>query len=194
MPNAPTKPGPGAPPDEGTIAELPDPTEFSELFVSRYLHAADLKGNDATLKIIRVALHELDDEKHPGEKKRMGVLYFEGKKKGLGLNRTNAACLKEMWGSKPQDWVGKRVTLYPTTVRMPSKVKGGGMVTEPCIRVRGSPDIAAEIAFTLTLPKKGPQRIVLVKMQPKGAAAQAPAAAAPAASDALPPPGADPFA
>lgn len=155
---------------EPEIKQLPDPIDWTELFQSRFLHAADLKGRDVVLTITAVKLEELPDDKRPGEMKVMGSLFFEGKKKALGINRTNAACLKEMFGTKVAAWKGKRVGLYPTTTRMPKK-SGGGMEEVDCIRIRGSPDIPADLSFVLTLPKKKPQTVKLVRLVPKGAQA-----------------------
>jgi len=158
--------GPG--PNE--IVDLPVPDDWTKLFESRFLHAADLGGRDVVLKIERMVFEEMPDPKTPKARKKMGSLVFEGRKKILGLNRTNATCLKQMFGPKLVSWVGKRVGLYPTTVRMP-KPGSREMVDEPCIRVRGSPDIEAEIVFELILPQRAPttvklQRLVAAEKKP----------------------------
>ena len=103
----------------------------------------------------------------------MGSLFFAGKRKALGINRTNGACLKEMFGPRLADWIGKRVVLYPTTTKMPKPGKHG-LSDEPCIRVRGSPDIAADISFELRLPQRGAQMVAL-KATGKGKPTAAPA-------------------
>jgi hypothetical protein len=130
---------------------------------SRFLHAADLNGNRPILKTDKVLYEEMPDPKKPKTRKRMGSLHFDGKRKLFGLNRTNAACMKEMFGPDPRAWVGKRVGLYPTTVRMP-KPGSAVMVDEPCIRIEGSPDIPADITFELHLPQRAPQTITLKKL------------------------------
>ncbi len=155
MSNAPA-PGPN------DIVELPVPDDWTKLFESRYLHAADLNDADQLVTIEKVKFEELADPKRKGQRKRMGSLVFVGKRKALGLNRTNAACLKEMFGPKVAAWAGKRIVLFPTTVRMP-RPGSREMVDEPCIRVRGSPDIAADITFELHLPQRAPQQVALKK-------------------------------
>lgn len=159
--------------NDNEIEELPDPEDWTEMKNSRYLYAADLKGRDQTLTISAVKNDLLPDRKHPGKKKKMGVIYFSGEVKGLGLNTTNLSCFREMFGPKCQSWKGKRVTLYPTTVKMPKPGVRGTLVDRDCIRVRGSPDIAESITFLLELSGKAPQKVTLQKMVQKG---QAPAA------------------
>ena len=149
--------------DPNAIVELEVPNDWTKLFESRFLHAADLNGNRPVLKVCKVAFEEMPDPKKPKQRKRMASLGFEGKRKLLGLNRTNAACMKEMFGTDPRAWNGKRIGLYPTTTRMPKKT-GGGMVDEPCIRIDGSPDIAEDVTFELCLPQRAPQTITLKKL------------------------------
>ena len=129
--------------------------DFDKLFPGRFLKAADFNGKDVTLKISAVVVDELIGDKGTEIK---GLLSFEGKKKQLVLNKTNGLCLKQMFGRETDAWVGKRVTLYPTTFN-----------DEPCIRVKGSPDIPADLSFDLKLPRKAPKAMRLVKTV-KGAA------------------------
>lgn len=173
---------PGGPPeDPNEIVELEVPNDWTKLFESRFLHAADLNGNHPILTVARVTYEEMPDPKKPKTRKRMASLIFEGKRKLLGLNRTNASYMKELFGKDPRQWVGKRVGLAPTTTRMPSKVKGGGMVEEPCIRIEGSPDIAEDLTFELILPMKNPTTVTLKKLaDPDAKKAPAPAANSPA--------------
>ena len=73
-----------------------------------------------------------DIEKGGNATKPMRIIYFKGKRKGLGLCKTNAYLiaheLEEMTYAK---WVGKTITLI---VR---KVKAFGEVTK-CVRVKVS--------------------------------------------------------
>lgn len=109
---------------------LPKPVDWDELYPGRFLKAGELKGKNVTLRIASVDLEKLVGDK--GEQIK-GVLTFEKTDKHLALNKTNGICLKEMFGKKVQEWVGKRVTLFP------SQWNG-----EDCIRIFGSPDIAAD--------------------------------------------------
>lgn len=123
--------------------------DFDKLFPGRFIKAADLNGKEVTLTISAVVTDELIGDKGTEVK---GLVSFAGKKKQLVLNKTNGLCLKQMFGRESDDWVGKRVTIYPTTFN-----------DEPCIRVKGSPDIEQDISFDLKLPRKAPKATKLVK-------------------------------
>ncbi len=125
-------------------------------FLGTYITAAELIGKTPTLTISRVELEEVEslkvnDDQGAGKTKDRWVIYFAESKKPRGwlLNRTNAECLKEMWGRDVKDWVGKKVTLYATNVRVGPKM-------EPGIRVKGSPELQEPRTFDLKLPRKKP--------------------------------------
>jgi len=121
------------------------------MFQGRFIKAADLMGKDVTLTIQDVCMEELEGDKG---KEMKGIVSFVGKKRKWVLNRTNALCLKAMFGRETDQWKGKRVTLYPTTFN-----------EDPCIRVKGSPDLDKPLEFELKLPRKKPK---LMKLQPTG--------------------------
>ena len=66
----------------------------SAAFPSPYLKASDLQGRRIPVKILRVEMQELGDELKP-------VVYFEGKAKGLVLNKTNANTISAAKGDRP---------------------------------------------------------------------------------------------
>lgn len=77
-------------------------------FPSAYLKAADLGGQRRAVTIDRVAMETIGDEHKP-------VVYFEGKDKGLVLNKTNASMIVEITGAEETDqWSGTAIVLYPT--------------------------------------------------------------------------------
>jgi hypothetical protein len=77
-------------------------------FPSSYLKAADLQGRRAPVTVDRVAMEDIGGEHKP-------VLFFQGKDRGLVLNKTNAAMIAEIAGSEETDeWKGVRIVLYPT--------------------------------------------------------------------------------
>ena len=60
------------------------------------------------------------------------VLYFNEAKKGLILNKVNAFAIAEILGSpNTEGWVGSKIELYPTTVRVAGKTKAAIQVREP---------------------------------------------------------------
>ena len=100
-----------------------------------YIYSYDLQGKDVTLTIERVIGATLTGDK--GKKSKKPVVFFKetktdpetGKKKGLALNATNGKSIAGLYGNDTDAWIGKRITLYPTTTEM------GGETVE-CIRVR----------------------------------------------------------
>jgi predicted YcjX-like family ATPase len=126
--------------------------DYDELYPGRFIKAGDLKGRDVNLTITKVRADELEGTKG---KQIKGVLTFKETKKEIVLNRTNGECIKAMFGRKLADWVGKRVTFYPAKIE--------SEVADLAIRVRGSPDLAADLTFTLALARKRPRDLVLKK-------------------------------
>lgn len=131
--------------------------DVDAFFPSRFIKAVDLGGKDVTLTIESVVGDELEGEKG---KQFKGIVSFVGAKKKWVLNRTNALCLKALWGRETDAWKGHRVTIYPTTFN-----------DEPCIRVKGSPEIDKPLEFELKLPRKKPRQM---KLMPTGKAGVAP--------------------
>jgi hypothetical protein len=129
------------------------PVDWDQLYPGRFIKTGDLLGKNVTLRIASIDLDELEGETG---KKIKGVISFEKTEKQLALNKTNGICLKEMFGRKVQDWVGKRITL------MPALWNG-----EDCIRIYGSPDIEADKEITVTLPRKRAQRMTMHKVELK---------------------------
>jgi hypothetical protein len=100
--------------------------KMSDLFPSKYVKASDLNGRTVTLTIKELRVEEMG---HGSEKERKPVLYFERATKGLVLNRTNAMIIAGLYGDESDDWVGKRISIYP------ARVKAFGTVQD-AIRVR----------------------------------------------------------
>lgn len=133
------------------VKVLPKPVDWDELYPGRFLKATEFKGQKVTLTISEVRIEELVGDKGPQIK---GVISFERTEKQLALNKTNGICLREMFGRKVQEWVGKRVTLFPSTFD-----------GEDCIRVWGSPDIAADMQATIALPRRRPFEMTMHKTE-----------------------------
>lgn len=129
------------------------PVDWDQLYPGRFIKTGDLQGKNVTLRIASVDLDELEGETG---KKVKGVIAFEKTEKQLALNKTNGICLKEMFGKKVQEWVGKRVTL------MPALWNG-----EDCIRIFGSPDIEADKDIIVSLPRKRPVKMTMHKVVSK---------------------------
>jgi hypothetical protein len=158
------------------------PVDYDEMFPGRFLKAGLFKGKPATLTIADVMLEDLPQDK--GGERTRGILCFRQTKMQLVLNSTNGQCIREMFGRKPADWVGKSVTFVPEKDKF-------GRETVDAIRVQGSPDIKEAIEVEIRMPRKKPKIRRLVPTgkgangngqakQPEPAPAQPPAAATPA--------------
>lgn len=94
-----------------------------------YLFAFDLQGKDCTVTIERVTGGEIKGT--GGKKSKKPLCYFKESRdqRPLGLNSTNCKTIAAMYGNDTAGWIGKRITIYPTTTSF-------GSETVDCIRVR----------------------------------------------------------
>lgn len=97
------------------------------LFPNDYVSAVEFKGRDVTLTITDVQREEL--RIRGGKSEVKPVVYFRETPKKLVCNKTNADSIAIMYGNEASEWIGKRVTLYPTKTQC-------GRETVDCIRVR----------------------------------------------------------
>ena len=99
-----------------------------EVFPSRYLKAADLKGKPRTVTIESAPYETL--KSLDGKEMQKIVLHFKNTEKSLPLNVTNFDAVCDATGyPDSDDWPGQRIELYPTKTTM------GGKTTD-CIRIR----------------------------------------------------------
>jgi hypothetical protein len=101
--------------------------DYRTMFDRDYLGAWDLTGREVTATISRVAGGELTGQ--GGRKSKKPLVYFEGKEKALACNKTNAKTIAALYGANTDGWVGKAITMYPTTTSMNGE-------TVDCIRVK----------------------------------------------------------
>src|SRR3954463_14390020 len=116
---------------------------------SKYIKAATFQGRDRNVTITAVTLQQL--EREDGTKETKGLISVAETPKQWILNVTNVKCLIAMFGRETDKWIGKKVTLYPA----PNEMSESGVA----IRVRGSPDLAKDVTFTLKLSRKKPKSI-----------------------------------
>jgi hypothetical protein len=102
-------------------------TDYRSLFNRDYMAAFEFEGKDLTLTIARVEGKMLKSQR--GEELKP-VIWFEGRMRALVANKTNSKTIAAMYGTHVEDWVGKKITLYPTTTT------AGDQGVVDCIRVR----------------------------------------------------------
>jgi len=153
-------------------------------FLGIYLTAAELVGKSPTLTIQKVVLEKVESLKKTGDDDEGGklrdrwIIYFKESKSGRGwlLNRTNAECIKAMWGRETEEWLGHQITLFTQQVKVGPKM-------EPGIRVKGSPELKQPLSVEIKLPKRKP---VMMTLLPTGKADAKPKPdAGPTLADAL---------
>lgn len=86
-----------------------DMTQFAST-ASNDLKAADFEGKNLKVKISEVEARTYPARDGKPEETK-GVLRFEGKEKGLVLNKTNTKNLINAYGNESNDWVGHEVGL-----------------------------------------------------------------------------------
>ena len=103
---------------------------WREFFAGDYVSWPELKMKDVTLTI-RSFSHE--DVRMPGGKKekRPVISFLEAEKKWI-VNKTNARIIASLHGDIVQQWVGKKITLYPDpNIRFGKDKVGGIRVRRP---------------------------------------------------------------
>jgi hypothetical protein len=130
------------------------PDTYSALYPGRFLKADLLKGKHVTLTIKNIDVEELIGEKNKAEPKV--VVSFLERPLEYVMPKTNGFCLKRMFGNDPHEWIGKRITIYPTKTKF-------GREDVDCIRVAGSPDIPEDMPITVPQGRKKAWETVMKK-------------------------------
>ena len=100
-----------------------------EMFPSKYVKSGEL--NDPVVLTIKEVQYERVYNPRKGDTD-VWVVYFEGAKKGLILNKVNAFAIADILGSQDtEDWVGGEIELYPTSVRVAGEKKAAIRVRKP---------------------------------------------------------------
>lgn len=97
--------------------------DIMSAFPSNYVKASDLQGREVEVGISHVTVEEIGGDRLP-------VLYFQGKEKGMVLNKTNAMNISLVHGQNTDNWAGRRIVLFPTTTDFNGR-------TVDCIRAKG---------------------------------------------------------
>ena len=145
---------------------------FGDLFPGEYLAAKDLMGKGPVgFTIAKVVDRKIevepekfqDGKKIPAVTENKTVIIFKGCDQTMILGPLNGSVIRDMFdsGDSVKPWIGKRIWLYATDQIMPF---GGARGRDRfCVRVYGSPDIAAD----MTVFYKAPRRTSAVKIELK---------------------------
>lgn len=105
---------------------------ISAAFPSDYLKAADLMDRNVKVVISGVEMRDIGDDHKP-------VLFFQGKDRGLVLNKTNSNNIAIAYGDETDDWVGKEIILYPAMVDFQGRSVQAIRVRAPALKDRQQP-------------------------------------------------------
>lgn len=97
--------------------------KISGAYPSKYLKAADLGDRSLTVTIDKVAMENVGQE--GGAEEFKPVLYFQGKQKGLVLNKTNAEAIAYVYGDETDVWSGKAVEIFTMMVSYQGRMTPG---------------------------------------------------------------------
>ena len=101
-----------------------------DIFPSKYLKSADLKGRPHLVTISHCDMEKLgNDDKL--------ILYFQGKEKGMVCNKTNFGRIAFMHGDETDDWPGCKIVLATELVDFQGK-------STMAIRVRAPNGVGAK--------------------------------------------------
>jgi hypothetical protein len=105
--------------------------DYRSFYDRNYIYAFDLLGRDICVTVSEVKAAKVKDTE--GKEQKKPILFFEESKEGRGLVlcKTNGATIAALYGNNTENWIGKRITLFPTTTQAFGK-------TVECVRVRPS--------------------------------------------------------
>lgn len=101
--------------------------ELSSVFGGDTLKTTDLQGREPTVVIAEVQVKKFDN----GNKL---VITFQGKKKALICNKTNANRIAYIHGTNTDNWIGKEIVLYTDLVDFQGKTVEGIRIRPPARR------------------------------------------------------------
>lgn len=88
--------------------------ELANVFGGDSLKAADLQGHEPTVVIADVQMKKFNESNKL-------VITFEGKKKALICNKTNANRIAHAFGTNTDNWIGREVVLFTDLVDFQGK-------------------------------------------------------------------------
>jgi hypothetical protein len=106
-----------------------DSDDIRTFYDRKFIQAFDLKGKDVTITIAGVRKEKLRGSGQEAPQSK-AILKIEGREMEFVPCKTDATTtIVSMYGRKVSEWVGQRITIYPTTCMAFGK-------QVECIRVR----------------------------------------------------------
>jgi hypothetical protein len=95
---------------------------WRSLVPSKYVSHYDLSGNDVVVTISSIKLAEVIGS--GGKKSQKALVAFKGKEKGMVMGATCLKTIAGLYGDDYATWVGKAITIYPTTTEASGETVG----------------------------------------------------------------------
>ena len=108
---------------------------INDAFAS-YLKSADLMGKPIRVTISSFIMEDVGTEQKP---ERKPVIYFQGRAKGMVLNKTNSNMIAELFGPETDDWTGQIIELYVARVDFGGKLVDAIRVRAPSVGAAAQP-------------------------------------------------------
>jgi len=92
------------------------------LVPSKYVSHYDLAGRDVIVTIASVKLAEIIGS--GGKKSQKALVTFKGAEKGMVMGATCLKTIAGLYGDDYSTWLGKPITIYPTTTEASGETVG----------------------------------------------------------------------
>lgn len=100
----------------------PTVPHWRSLVESKYLSHFELGGRDVTVTIKSITLSEIIGA--GGKKSKKALVMFQGKQKGMVMGATCLKTIARIYGDDTDTWIGKPITIYPTTTEASGETVG----------------------------------------------------------------------
>ncbi|MEN6426063.1 MAG: hypothetical protein ABFE13_11910 [Phycisphaerales bacterium] len=80
---------------------------------------------------------------------KKALIAFKGKRLKFAANTINCLLIDKMFGEDIEGWPGHALTMMSDKVEVAGKFKG-----QPCIRVKGSPELTGPLTVAIKLPRR----------------------------------------
>ncbi|NNF60713.1 MAG: hypothetical protein HKN06_05190 [Gammaproteobacteria bacterium] len=117
---------------------------INDLYPSKYLKSDDIGQARVTLQVAAIKLEEVAENENAKP-----VMHFNGKDKGMVLNKTNALMCAHVWGGDTEAWTGQWLDLFVEPKMFQGKVVNGLSVAPKLPQTAAAPDTfqnAADLA------------------------------------------------